>query len=168
MIKSFSDNDFKYLSQEVIGDLLKLVKQKGVYPYGYKDGFEMFSEDKLPDRCEIVSFVKNKCISDNNYFHAIKVWYAFKMNAVGDYHDLHLKIDVWLLVNFFEKFITMCLEYHLLDLCHYFSTPGLSWDAMLKMTEIESELISDIDTDLFIEKGRYIWLKDLVKQIINT
>ena len=37
--------------------------------------------------------------------------------------------------------------------CHYFSSPGLSWDAMLKMTGIELDLISDIYMHLFIEKG---------------
>ena len=46
-----------------------------------------------------------------------------------------------------------CLEYYELDPCYYFSSPALSWDAMLKMTEIELELISDIDMHLFIEKG---------------
>ena len=72
---------------------------------------------------------------------------------MGDYHDLHLKTDVLLLANVFEKFINTCLEYYGLDPCHYFSSPGLSWDAMLKMTGIELELISDIDMHLFIEKG---------------
>ena len=72
---------------------------------------------------------------------------------MGDYHDLYLKTDVWLLTDVFEKFINMCLEYYGLDTCHYFSSPGLSWDAMLKMTEIELELISVIDMHLLIEKG---------------
>ena len=60
-----------------------------------------------------------------------------------------------LLADVFEKFINACLEYYGLDFCHCFSSPGLSWDAMLKMTKIELELISDIDTDmyLFIGKG---------------
>ena len=67
------------------------------------------------------------------------------MNAIGDYHDLYLKTDVLLLADVFEKFIITCLEYYGLDPCHYFSNLGLSWDAMLKVTEIELELISDID-----------------------
>ena len=58
------------------------------------------------------------------------------MNAKGDYHDLYLKTDVLLLADVFEKFISTCLEYYVLDPCHYFSSPGLSWDAMLKMTKI--------------------------------
>ena len=54
----------------------------------------------------------------------------------------------------FEKFINTCLDYYGLDPCHYpCHSPGLSWDAMLKMTGIELELISDIDIHLFIEKG---------------
>ena len=72
---------------------------------------------------------------------------------MGNYHDLYLKTDVWLLADVFEKFINICLEYYGLDTCYYFSSPGLSWDAMLKMTEIELELISDISMHLFIEKG---------------
>ena len=72
---------------------------------------------------------------------------------MGDYHDLYLKTDVLLLADLFEKFINICLDYYGLDPCHYFSSPGLSWDAMLKMTAIELELISDIDMHLFIEQG---------------
>ena len=46
-----SDNDFRYLSQELRGEQSKLVQQKVVYPYEYMDRFKTFSEDKLPDRC---------------------------------------------------------------------------------------------------------------------
>ena len=59
------------------------------------------------------------------------------MNAMGDYHNLYLKTDVSLLTDVFEKFISTCLDYYGLDLYHYFSSPGLSWDAMLKMTTIK-------------------------------
>ena len=55
LVKRLSDNDFKYLSEEFSGDLLKLVKQKGVYPYEYMDSYEKFFEDKLPDKCNFVS-----------------------------------------------------------------------------------------------------------------
>ena len=72
---------------------------------------------------------------------------------MGDYHDHYLKKDVLLLADVFEKFISTCLKYYELDPCHYFSSPGLSWDAMLKMTKIELEKKSDIGKYLFIEKG---------------
>ena len=63
------------------------------------------------------------------------------MNTTGDYHDLYLKADVLLLANVFETIISTCLHYYELDSCHYFSSPGLSWDAMLKMTGIKLDLI---------------------------
>ena len=72
---------------------------------------------------------------------------------MGDYQDHYFKKDVLLLAVVFEKFISTCLKYYELDPCHYFSSPGLSWDAMLKMTGIELEKISDVDKYLFIEKG---------------
>ena len=81
---------------------------------------------------------------DNN------IWNVFKMKTMGDYHDLYLKTDVLLLADFI---IGRCLDYFGLDPCHYFSSPGLSWDAMLQMTKIELKLISNIDMHLFIEKG---------------
>ena len=76
----------------------------------------------------------------------------FKMDTMGDYHDLHVNTDVSLLADVLGKFIAMCLEYYGLDPCHYFSSAGLSWDAMLKITEMELELISIIDMYLFFEK----------------
>ena len=75
------------------------------------------------------------------------------MDTMGDYHDLYLKTDILLLADLFEKFIKTCLDYYGLDPCHCFSSSGLSWDAMLKMTGIKLDLISDIDMHLFIEKG---------------
>ena len=64
LVKNVSDNDFKYLSEEFSGDLLKLVKQKGVYPYEYMNSFKKFSEDKLPDKCNFFSFLKGECIKE--------------------------------------------------------------------------------------------------------
>ena len=72
---------------------------------------------------------------------------------MGDYHDHYLKKDVLLLADVFEKFIDTCLKSYGLNLCHYVSYPGLSWNAMLKMTGVGLEKMSDIDMYLFIEKG---------------
>ena len=137
LVKNMSKNDLKYLPEEFSGNLLKLVKQKGIYPYEYIDSFKKFSENKLPDKCNFFSFLKDGCISEKDYQRAIDVWNVFKMNIIGDYHDHYLKTDVFLLVDVFEKFINTCSVYYRLDPCHYFSSLGLSWDAMLKMTGIE-------------------------------
>ena len=82
-----------------------------------------------------------------------KNWDKYNMKNMSDYHDHYLKKDVLLLADVFEKFINTCLKYYKLDLCHYFSAPGLSWDAMLKMAGVKLGKISDIDQYLFIEKG---------------
>ena len=74
---------------------------------------------------------------------------------MGEYHDLYLRTDILLLGDVFENFRVICLENFELDPCHYVSSPGLSWDAMLKMTGINLELITDIDQQLFIEKGMH-------------
>ena len=97
--------------------------------------------------------LKGKGVSKENYARAIKVWNVFVIRDLGEYHDLYLKTDVLLSRDVFERFINVCLEYFGLDPCHYFSSPGLAWDAMLKMTGIELELIDDIDMHLFIQKG---------------
>ena len=75
------------------------------------------------------------------------------MKNMGDYHDHYLKKDVLLSADVFEKFIATCSKFYGLDPCHYFSSPGLSWDAMLKMTGVKLEKMSAIDKYLFIEKG---------------
>ena len=72
---------------------------------------------------------------------------------MGDYHDHYLKKDVLFLEDVFEKFIKTCLKYYELDPCHCFSSPRLSWDPMLKMTDVKLEKISEIGKYLFIEKG---------------
>ena len=94
LVKNLSDNDFKYLSGEFRGDLLKLVKEKGVYPYEYMNSFKKFSEKKLPDRCKFFSSLKDKFISKKDCLKANNIWNVPKMNTMGDCHALHLKTDV--------------------------------------------------------------------------
>ena len=73
------------------------------------------------------------------------------IKTMGEYHDVYLVSDVLLLTDVFENF----MQYYKLDPCHYFTSPGLSWDAMLKMTNIKLELMTDIDMFQFIEKGMH-------------
>ena len=58
-----------------------------------------------------------------------------------------------LLADVFEKFTDSCLKFYKLYPCHYFSSAGLSWDTMLKMTGVKLVKIFHIDMYLFIEKG---------------
>ena len=108
-------------------------------------------------------------ISIEDYMVCEKIWDKFGMKNMGDYHDHYLKKDVLLLADVFEKFIGTCMKYYGLDLCHYFSSPGLSWDVMLKVTDIKLEKISDIDQYLLIEKGTRggMWCKKLIPNLGN-
>ena len=149
--KNLSDKDFKYLSEEFSGEKLELVKKKGIYPYEYYNSFKKFKESKLPGK--FFSSLKDCRVSEKEYQRASDVWKVFKIKDLGEYHDLCLKTDVLLLGDVFGKFISVCLEYYCLDPCHYFSSPGLIWDSMLKMTGIQLEKVNNIDVHLFLEKG---------------
>ena len=132
---------------------LNLVKQKGIYPYEYFNSFRRFKESKLPDIDCFFSSLKDCCVSEKEYQRACDIWKVFEIKKLGQYHDLYLKTDVLLLCDVFGKFIGVCLKDYGVDPCHYFISPGLSWDAMLKMTSIRLEKINNIDVHLFLEKG---------------
>ena len=117
------------------------------------NSFKRFKENCLPDKDCFFNSFKDCEITDKEYQRAADVWKIFSIKNLGDYHDLYLKTDVLLLCDVFEKFISVCLKDYGLDLCHYYSSPGLSWYAMLKMTGIKLEKINNIDIHLFIEKG---------------
>ena len=153
LIKNLPDEAFKYTKQEFKKDQFNLMKQKGIYPYDHMDSFDRFNETKLPVQQDFYSILNNEHISDEQYKHAQNVWDTFNLKTMGDYHDLYLKSDILLLADVFENFRKTCLQYYKLDPCHYFTSPGLSWDAMLKMTDIKLELMVDIDMFQFIEKG---------------
>ena len=76
-------------------------------------------------------------ISHKEHLRCKKIWDKFSMKKMGDYHNHYLKKGV------FEKFIDTCLKVYGLDPCHYFSSPGLNWNAILKMAGVKLEKIAD-------------------------
>ena len=91
-------------------------------------------------------------IIDKDYSHAQKVFEEF-CTDIGEYHDLYLQTDTLLLADVFESFRNVCLDIYRLDLVCFVSAPGLAWQACLKKTEVELELLTDIDMLLMVEKG---------------
>ena len=87
------------------------------------DVFEKFLDKKLPDERTFFSSLKDKCIGEKDYLRAINVWNLFKINTMGDYHEMYLKTDVLLLADVFEMFINTCLKYYGLEYFHYFNSP---------------------------------------------
>ena len=117
------------------------------------DSLKRFKENKLPPKEAFYSRLTGEGISDEDLKHAEKVWKVFGMKTLQDYHDLYNVTDVLLLADVFENFRNVCMENYKLDPAHYFTAPGLAWDACLKITDVELELLSDIDMLLMIEKG---------------
>ena len=153
LVSNLPKDALKYTSQ-VFGDLqLELMTRKGVYPYDYMDSFEKFKEKKIPPKSAFYSQLTDEDISDEDYEHVKQVWKAFQLKTLGGYHDLYLKSDVLLLADVFENFRRTCLDCYKLDPCHYFTSPGLAWDAALKMTKITLELLVDYDMYLFVERA---------------
>ena len=153
LVSNLPAEALKYTSKRFQKEKLNLMARKGVYPYDYMDSFEKFNKTELPTKEEFYSILNNEHISDEDYSHAENVWNTFKLKTMGEYHNLYLESDILLLADVFENFRKICLQYYKLDPCHYFTSPGLSWDAMLKMTNIQLELMTDIDMFQFIEKG---------------
>ena len=58
-----------------------------------------------------------------------------------------------LLAEVFKNFRKVCQDKYRLEPAHYYSAPGLSWDALLKKTGVELNLLTDLDMHLFIERG---------------
>ena len=163
LVSNLPKETLKYTSQRFKGNKLDLMITKGVYPYDYMDSFKKFEDTVLPRKYQFYSFLNDEHISDKDYKHAQNVWNTFKLTSMGDYHDLYLQSDILLLADVFENFRKTCLKYYKLDPCHYFTSPGLAWDAMLKMTDIKLELMTDIDMFQFIEKG----MRDGISYIAN-
>ena len=131
----------------------ELLLRKGVYPYEHMDSWERFADTQLPPKASFYSKLTGEPIKDEDYAHAQKVWETFGIRNLGEYCDLYCRTDVLLLADVFETFRKTCMGQYNLDPAHYYTSPGLSWDALLKKTGVELELLTDYDQHLFIEKG---------------
>ena len=131
----------------------ELLIRKGVYPYEYMDSWERFKETHLPPKEAFYSKLSMRGISNEDYKHAKRVWKAFGINDLGEYHDLYLKTDVILLSNMFEAFRSTCLEHYKLNPAHFYTSPGLAWQACLKKIGVRLELLTNPDMLLMFEHG---------------
>ena len=154
-LSSLVDNldEFPILSKYFEGRQLELLRRKGVYPYEYLDRFSKLEEKQLPHINRFYSHLSEEGISEDDYEHAKTVWEEFKIKSMRGYHDLYLESDVLLLADVFENFRNVCLKNYKLDPAWYYTSPGIAWDAALKMTGVELELLTDPNMLLMIEKG---------------
>ena len=130
-----------------------LLFRKGVYPYEYMDSWKRFKDESSPDKESFYSELNKEHITDEDYAHAQKVWDTFNIKNLGEYHDLYVQSDTALLADVFENFRDKCIEIYELDPAHFLSAPGLAWQACLKKTEVELELLTDNDMLMMFEEG---------------
>ena len=138
-----------------LGDLndVNLLCQKGVYPYSHIKNFEVFEETRLPPKEAFKNDLTGEDISDEKYEFAQRVWTTMGCQSMGEYHDLYLYQDIFLLADIFEQFRQVCLKNYQLDPAHYYTVPGFSWDAALKFTKVKLETLHDIEMHQFLERG---------------
>ena len=165
LVGNMDREDFKHTSKYFSGDKLDPMLRKGVYPYEYMTGADKLAETELPPKESFRSMLeagemigsdiemKPKSITDEEYAHAQNVFNTFECKNLADYTELYCKSDVLLLADVWETFVDVCFEKYKLNPSHYITAPSLAMDAMLKMTSVELELLTDINMYLFFEDG---------------
>ena len=124
--------------------------RKGVYPYEYMDSVERFQEPQLPPKEAFYSSLTEEDISEIDYTHAQRVFNHFNMTDLRGYHNFYLLTHMFLLADVFKNFRDVR---HDLDPAYIYTSPGLFWQAALKMTHMELDLLPDIDQHPFIKEG---------------
>ena len=135
--KTFKDNE--------------LLREKGIFPYEYLNSFDVLDEERLPDRDKFYSSLKLESVIEKEYVHACRVFYRYKFKAIRDYLKLYLVTDVVHLCDVFAEFRSTCLKHYGLDTLWFYTAQSLAWNAMLKKTNVELELISDQEVLEFFE-----------------
>jgi len=137
--------NFRETAKHFVAGDMPLVTRKGVYPYEYTDSWKWLVEERLPSKRNFYSTLTETGIKEKEFEHAKKVWDHFGCTTLGEYSNLYLKIDVLLLADVFENFRDECMRAYNLDAAHYFTAPGLNFDAILKFTDQKLQLLHDYD-----------------------
>ena len=116
------------------------------------DSMERF-EEGLPDRADFYDDLNDEVCTEENYQHVKTMWEEFNMKNLGDLCDIYVISDVLLLASVFTKYRKECWDNFDLDPLHYYTAPGLTWDACLKMTGKRLELLKDVDMYTFCERA---------------
>ena len=153
LVNNLPEDGFKNLEKYFKPYQAKLLKQKGFFPYEYLDNLEKLKDTITPPQNAFYSNLSGNGINKGCYEHVLNVWKKFNIKTLKDYLKLYNISDVLLLADIFENFRNICLKNYGLDPVYYYTAPGLAWDAMLKMTKINLELLSDVNMLLMVEKG---------------
>ena len=148
-IKRFA-NTYNFCNKDL--NKLILLLRKGVYPNEYMDNWKRFDETLLPNKEAFYSNLNMEDITDADYRHANKVFKAFKRKNLREYHDLYVQSDNYCL-QMYLKILETCVKVYELYPAHFLTAPGLAWQACLKKTDVELELLTDPNMLLMVEEG---------------
>jgi hypothetical protein len=153
LAKNLTDDKLVNVRNHFADYNLDLLKRKGVFCYDYLNDTEKLKQTNLPPRKDFHSKLYEANISKKEYRHAQKMWKEFQCKTLGEYSDLYLKLDVLLLADVFQAFRNVCTGAYNLDPAWYYTAPGLAWDAALRFTKVELDLIQNEDMLFMFERG---------------
>lgn len=134
-------------------ELFELLTQKGVFPYEYIKTIDDLQKTSLPKKEYFYDRVKASHVSNEAYERALYVWKKFKCKTIWEYSKIYLQTDVLLLADLFENLRRICLRTYELDPAQYHSMSSLSWDAMLKITEVQLEPLPNVGMLAFLKRA---------------
>ena len=88
LIERFAST-YKFCNNDINKFIMLL--RKGVYPYEYMDGWDKFNEKSILCKESFYSSLTLENITEVDYIHAKNVFKTFKLNNLGDYHDLYVR-----------------------------------------------------------------------------
>ena len=154
---NLNTEDLKHVKKQISPLLLNIIsdknKRKGVYPYDYMDSEDKLNETELPTKDKFYSRLNKSHISDKDYKLAVQVWNILETKTLKEYTKTYMKLDVLLLTDIFENFRKICFEIYKMDPLHFYTSPSLSWNAMLRNTEISLPVIKNYDIYMKFEQN---------------
>ena len=113
----------------------------------------MFNKTPLPEKGKIYSNLNMEDVTDLDYMYAKRVCKDFEIKKLGEYLNLFLKNDTYLLPDVFKNFRKICFKFCELDPVKFYSAFALAQQAPLLKTEVKLKLSTYVDMLLMIEKG---------------
>ena len=102
-----------------------------------------FDETRLPPIDRFYNDLKDEPLTQQDYDRAQHIWTHFDIQNLRQFHNHYLTSDVLLLSDVFQHFRHTTFDAHRLDCLHFFTLPSLAWNAALKHTQVELDLITD-------------------------
>ncbi len=151
-----SDHEFKLFNSFFINETQReLLLRKGIFPYSYFDSISVLEETSLPPQSAFYNTLQEEAVSDEDYAHANLVFNSFGCKTFADYLELYQNTDVVLLAEVFLSFRRTAHKYYQLDPAHFITAAELTWNAGLKVTKIELQLLGDVN--------QYIWFESQMR-----